>query len=150
MTLFLHSKNPMKTVDRDSARTIGDLLATEGGGGELWLENADEPLTADTKLTDLPPNAHVSHGTCTRVATTVKFNGEKEQKNFPPGATVATVFAWATGEQGYDLPAGQRPKHTLVLCGTQTQPDKATHLSELVTSDCTVCFELLPKVRFEG
>ena len=149
MTLFLHSKKPLKTVARDASRTVGDLVAEEGGG-DLWLENANEPLDAGTTLAELPPNAHVSRGPCKRVEATVKFNGEEEEKRFPQGATVATVFAWATGHDGYDLPAAQRPKHVLALCGTETQPDKSTHLSELLGEDCEVCFSLVPKVRFEG
>lgn len=150
MSLFLHSKNSLKVAERDPQRTVADLLEAEDGEGDLWLEDADEPLAANTKLKDIPSNSHVSRSRCTRVAATVKFNGESREERFPPGATVASVFAWATGNHGYDLPAGQRPKHTLVLCGTQTQPDKATHLSELVGEDCTVCFDLAPKVRFEG
>jgi hypothetical protein len=149
MTLFLHSNEPMKTVARDATRTVGDLLGDEGGG-ELWLENAEEPLDAGTTLADLPPNAHISRGACKRVEVTVKFNGEEEGKDFPPGATVAAVFAWATGGSAFELPAAQRPKHVLALCGTQTQPDKSTHLSELVSKDCELCFSLVPKVRFEG
>jgi len=149
VTLFVHSKSPLKTVEPEPSHTVGDLIAAEGGG-ELWLENAETPLDAAMPLAELPANAHVSRGTCKRVAVTAQYNGEKIEKEFPQGATVAAVFAWAVGGQGFDLPASQRPKHTLALCGTETEPDKSTHLSELVGEDCSVCFAVVPKHRFEG
>lgn len=149
MPLFLHSKEPLKAVPRDAARTVADLLSEEGGG-ELWLENAEEPLEPATLLADLPADAHVSRGSCPRVSVTAKFNGDTLEKEFPQGATVAAVYAWASGEHGFNLAPAQRPKHVLALCGTQTQPDKSTHLSELVNDECGVCFSVVPKVRFEG
>lgn len=149
MTLFLHSKSPLKTVEPEPSHTVADLIAIEGGG-ELWLENAETPLDAAMPLAELPANAHVSRGTCTRVAVTAQYNDETIEKDFPQGATVAAVFAWAVGEQGFNLPVSQRPKHALAVCGTQVQPDKSTHLSELVSEDCTVCFAVVPKHRYEG
>lgn len=149
MNTFLHSTGELAVATITSEQTVDDLLA-EHGDDELWLENADQPLPRGTKLADLPPGSHITRSSCVRVAATVRFNDEKKMKEFPPGATVARVFAWAAGDDGFDLPAGQRPKHTLALCGTITRPEKSTHLSELVGDDCSVCFDLGPKERFEG
>src|SRR5947207_9453002 len=149
MNTFVHSKSELAVATLAPEQTVDGLLA-EHGDGELWLENADQPLSRETKLADLPPGSHITRSSCVRVAATVRFNDEKKTKDFPPGTTVARVFEWSAGKDGFDLPAGQRPKHTLAICSTTTQPEKSTHLSELVDDDCSVCFDLAPKERFEG
>jgi hypothetical protein len=149
MNTFLHSKGDLAVAQIPPKQTVEDLLA-EHGDGELWLENTDEPLPREMKFADLPPGSHVTRSSCVRVTATVRFNDEKKMKKFPPGTTVARVFEWAAGDDGFELPPGQRPKHALALCGTTTQPEKSTHLSELVGDDCSVCFDLAPKERFEG
>jgi hypothetical protein len=149
MNTFLHSKSDPAVALIAPEQTVEGLLA-EHGDSELWLENADEPLPRATKLADLPPGSHITRSSCVRVGATVRFNEEKKTKEFPPGTTVARVFEWAAGNDGFDLPAGQRPKHTLAICGTTTQPEKSTHLGELADDSCSVCFDLAPKERFEG
>jgi hypothetical protein len=148
MNVFLHAPGDLRVVELEGHETAADLLGT--GEGELWLENAEEPLARETKLAELEPGAHLTRSSCRRAVATVRFNDERKTKKFPPGTTVARVFAWAAGEDGFNLPAGQRPKHTLGLCGTLTQPEKSDHLSELVDDECAVCFDLAPKERFEG
>lgn len=149
MSSFLHSKGDVVVATIAPDETVGDLLGRHGEG-ELWLENADEPLPRDKKLSELAPGSHITRSRCARVAATVRFNDQKKMKEFPPCSTVARVFAWAAGNDGFDLPAGQRPKHVLALCETASQPEKSAHLSELVGDECAVCFDLVPKERFEG
>jgi hypothetical protein len=147
MIVFLHSRDQLQAIDLQGHETVEDILDR---GGELWLENAEEPLARDAKLAEFGAGVHLTRTSCRRAVATVRFNDEKKTKEFPPGTTVAHVFEWAAGPHGFDLPAGQRPKHTLGLCGTLAQPDKSDHLSQLVDDECAVCFDLAPKERFEG
>jgi hypothetical protein len=149
MTVFVHSKQGVETIELPAGQTAGELLAGHDDA-ELWLENADAPLLRDTAIADLPPGAHLSRSTCKRVAAKIHFNDDEKTESFPSGTTVERVFQWAVGKDGFDLPTAQRPKHTLALCGTTTQPEKSTHLSELADDTCAVCFDLAPKERFAG
>jgi hypothetical protein len=154
MQLFVRSRgNDLELLDTEPAQTVADFLAERnaGVGAALWLEEAEEPLGAELTLRDagVDERSRVHVSTCGRISVTVRYNGERS-KEFPPGATVGAVYAWAAGPQGFGLSESERAKHTLGLCGTNTEPDRAEHVGSLAGEDCSVCFDLAPKDRFAG
>jgi hypothetical protein len=84
------------------------------------------------------------------VAVSVRYGGETKSRDFPPPATVASVFAWATGPQGFGLTPAERAKHTLALCEGNAEIDHSAHIGSFAGEDCAVCLDLAPKERFEG
>jgi hypothetical protein len=156
MKVFVHAGQGAvepREADIDHASTAAALLLQVGAEPDalLWIEEAEDPLDPGVTLVEagVVEFSHLHHGRCRRVAATVRFGGEPKERAFSPSATVQTVFAWAESKEGFDLPAEQRPKHTLGLCGTQTEADRRAHLGSLA-SDCRVCFDLAPKTRYQG
>lgn len=140
-------------IDVEPGITVTELLVRLGSGGEelLWLEEGEDSLDPTKTLIEvgIVEFAHVHHGRCRMVAVTVRFGGEPKEHEFSPSTTVGRVFEWSVGDKGFDLPAAQRPKHTLGLCGTQEEAERKAHLGSLAT-DCRVCFDLAPKTRYQG
>lgn len=155
MKIFVHPQGSaeVREVEAPSNATVGSLLADLAGGDgvQLWLEDGDEALSPDVTLTEtgIDEFSHLHHGACKTVAVTVRFGGEAKEHAVPPASTVQALFEWAAGNKGFDLPAEQRAKHTLGLCGTQTEADRRDHVGSLAT-DCRVCFDLAPKARYQG
>jgi hypothetical protein len=151
--IFVHGPDGAREHDADAGGTIGTLLVTLGGDTEalLWLEEQNDPLDPSLTLTEagVVEFAHLHHNVCRDVAVTVRFGGEDKARMFPPSASVQAVFSWAVGKEGFNLPADQRAKHTLGLCGTQTEADRRDHVGTLAT-ECRVCFDLAPKARYQG
>jgi hypothetical protein len=153
MQLFLRtSETQLELIEVDAEQTIADFLADQSAadGAALWLEDAETPLEPARSLRDagLEDRARVHISTCRKVEVVVHFNGDKE-KEFPPAATLGSVFEWATGPHGFKLSATERAKHTLTLCDSETESDRAEHVGALA-EDCRVCFDLAPKDRFAG
>ena len=94
--------------------------------------------------------SHIHISRCHRITVRIRYGGDSKTHEFAPGATIASVFAWATGPNGFELTASERAKHTLGICDTLTQPDKSEHIGSLATEECSVCLDLAPKERFEG
>lgn len=154
MQLFVRSRGAdVELLDAEPTQTVADFLAgrEEGAEAALWLEGAEEPLVGDLTLQEagVGERGRVHVSTCRRIKVTVRYNGER-CKEFPPGATVGAVYEWAAGPHGFGLSESERAKHTLGLCNTQTEPDRAEHVGSLATEDCSVCFDLAPKDRFAG
>jgi hypothetical protein len=83
------------------------------------------------------------------VVVTVRYGGDNTETGFPPAATLQAVFAWVTGPGGFNLPADQRAKHDLGVCGTGVLADRNTHIGSLAT-ECSLCLDLAPRDRFQG
>jgi hypothetical protein len=154
MELYVHVQGTedIRRVPADETDRIGDLVAEHGeAGASAWLEEAEEPLDPAVSLASagVGDRAHVHVSRCRRVEVGVRFGGETKTREFPPGATVNAVFAWAVGPQGFKLTDAERAKHTLGLCGGQTEADRDAHVGSLAT-DCAVCFDLAPKARYAG
>lgn len=157
MKVFVHREEhaTVEAVEVESGATVGELLerlGREGGTEEsLWLEDGDDPLDRSTTL----ESAAVSEGTRVHVArrkkveVSVRFGGDTKTREFQPSALVQRVFQWAVGNSGFDLPSAERAKHTLAVCGADTEADRYTHVGSLA-QDGRVCFDLAPKTRYQG
>ena len=154
MELYVHSKGsdePKLVVVEEDVRFEEIVVAHGEPGASAWLEDGDEEL--DIRLAvrelELVERAHVHVSKCKHIDVSVRQDTAKE-KVFPPSKTIAAVYDWAVGPEGFDLPPAERVKHTFVICGTQTEPDKAAHVGSFANEQCAVCFDLVPKQRHEG
>lgn len=152
MDVFLAHGRERRVIQTAVTSTVSEFLVASGVDGEMYVDDHDEPLKPDATLASqgIGEGAKVFVGRCRRVSVTVRFNGDHKSDSFPPGAAVAAVFGWATGKKGFDLPATERAKHTFVVCEGTDQPEMSDHIGSWTDSDCEVCFDLVPKQRFEG
>ena len=156
MQIYLHSSQSteLQLIEVEETLTVRDLAAAHGPGGEgsVWVEDQDDALEVDLTLgkAGIVERGHVHISKCRRVKVRVRYGGDDKVKDFAPGATIARVFKWATGKKGFDLTPSERAKHTLGICDTLTEPDKAEHVGSLASDQCALCLDLAPKERFEG
>jgi hypothetical protein len=155
MQIYVHSQSrDLEFVEVEETMKVGELLGAynQEAEADLWIEDGGKPLETESTLAEagITQRGHVHISRCKRVEVSVRYGGDTKTKRFPPGTTVARVFNWATGKQGFDLTATEVAKHTLGLCDTLTQPDKSEHIGSLADHDCSVCLDLAPKERFEG
>jgi hypothetical protein len=150
MDIYIHRTNGREQRRVEGDAKVGDLRDGDATTS-VWLENEDEPLDAERLLSEVASEGtqfHVSK--CHRVDVRVRFNGDDKTRAFAPAVTVGRVFDWACGKDGFDLPPAEKAKHTFQVCGQKTQPDKADHIGTFADGDCQVCFDLVPKEKFEG
>lgn len=154
MEIYLHKQGTeLQLIEVKETTTVRQLIDVHGldGGGEAWVEDVDEVLETEVTLIEagIPERGHVHVSRCHKIDIRVRYGGDSKSKEFAPSATIARVFKWATGKEGFDLTKTERAKHTLGICDTQTEPDKSEHVGSLA-SDCGLCLDLAPKERFEG
>ncbi|SMD24622.1 hypothetical protein [Lentzea albidocapillata] len=159
MRLFVHREehaNP-EAIEADGSSTVGDLIGRAGlqNGGDAdvtaWLEDADEPLDRGATLDEagLVDGARLHVARRKKIEVSVRYAGETKTRDFRPNVHVQRVFKWAVGESGFDLPATERAKHTLAVCGAETEADRYAHVGSLASGG-RVCFDLAPKARYQG
>lgn len=152
MELLLTDGRRQRVIDVDATVTVSEFLAANGVEGELYVADREDALDPGKSLGSqgIKAGSKVIVARCRRVEVTVNFNGGAKHESFPPGAAVAAVFAWATGKKGFDLPRTEAAKHTFQVCGGTEQPDHADHIGSWTGDDCNLCFDLVPKQKFEG
>lgn len=90
---------------------------------------------------------HLAH--CHKIRTTVHYQDRTVQCDFPPGAKIKSVKAWAVRE--FNLAHKDAAEHVLQLCGLRERPASDTPLHVLVPlGKCEICFDLVPEKRVEG
>lgn len=156
MQIYIHQNETteLALIEVKETISVGELARAHGGeGARVWIEDEEESLESDAVLIEVGvierSHVHVSKK-CKKVAVTIRYAGETRLKEFAPGATIAKIFRWATGKDGFGLTPTERAKHTLGICGTNTEPDKSEHVGSLAGLDCKLCLDLAPKERFEG
>lgn len=153
MEIYLHKRGgEVKFVQIEGSSTVSDFIsAHDGSDAEAWLEGAEEPLDRDRTLESVGvgERSHVHVSTCKQISVRVRYDDSKT-RTFSPAATIRAVFEWATGPQGFELTAAEKAKHALGICDTTTEADNADHVGTFANEDCTACFDLAPKERFEG
>lgn len=155
MEIYVHAPE-RETVfaEAEADTTVAALIATHlGEEGDAWLEDANEPLDRDVTLKEagVSERSHVHVGRCREVEVRIRYGGRDDiEEEFRPSATIAKVFDWATGDDGFELTATEKAKHALGICDTTTEADKAEHVGTFASKDCKACFDLAPKERFEG
>lgn len=117
------------------------------GAGELFLEDAEEPLTKDHRHE--AGNIFLHHNRCKRIDVMVRYAGKTFQHDFAPGTTVKKIKRRA--EKKLDIDAVDAVELSLQLAGTTDRPDEATHVGSLVApKTCAVVFDLVPSDRING
>lgn len=154
MEIYVHKqgKAEMHLAATAEGTTVADLARDHGVESDsVWLGDSDEPLALEATLeaAGVGDRDHVHIGSCRRVAIGVRYGGDTKSRKFPPGVTVHRVFKWATGPKGFGLTASERAKHTVAVCGSDVEVDRDAHIGSLAT-ECQLCLDLAPKVRFEG
>lgn len=152
MQIFLHTPTGLALVENlDDNATIADLIDKAGlTDATAWAENGEDPLeTADLVASVVGDRGHIHINRCRRVDVTVNYAGKQKSRTFAPGATIQATRQWAIGPNGFDLPAKERPKHEVGVCGTGVIADRNDHVGTLA-ADCVLCLDLAPKDRFQG
>lgn len=151
MELFLHTSDGIAITEIDEQTTIDDLAIRVGQpDAAAWIEDSDDALEPTTKVAEVVGHrGHLHLSRCREIRVTVRFGGDDIEDTRPPGATVQTIFAWATGPKGYKLSAEQRAKHEVGVCGTGVIADRNDHIGSLAT-DCALCLDLAPRERYQG
>lgn len=153
MEIYVHrsGRDRIQLRDVEASTTVADAVGL-ADGEVVSLEDSDDGLDAASAMADSVGNrGHIHVNRCRSVEVTVDFNGESREHSFAPGSTIKRIFNWATGDDGFPLRDEDRAEHTLQLCGTTEQPDVSDHVGSFVTElNCDVCFDLVPKHRFEG
>lgn len=153
MDVFLTQGRTQRVVAADPATAVSAFAASNGIEGDLYLGDAPGPLDPRKSLGEqsVKEGSKLVAARCRQVAVTIRFAGQPEKTDsFPPGAAIQAVFVWAVGKKGFDLPKVEAAKHTLQVCGSTDQPDASDHLGSWADERCTVCFDLVPKQKFEG
>ncbi len=151
MRIFLHTNSGLALQEIDDTTTIADLADAVGlDDATCWPEDADEPLDGNTRAAEaVGENGHLHLSRCRGVEVIINYAGRDKTDEFPPGTTVGRVRRWAIGEDAFNLPQKERPKHEVGLCGTGVIADRNDHIGTLAT-DCELCLDLAPKDRFQG
>ncbi len=149
MEIFLVVGRETRLIVIKEGARVEELLVGLEPGHQVWLEEAEEPLPLEAILIDVgvTHRKRVHASRCRKVDVDVRYNGDMKSRDFSPAAAVASVYAWAAGPHGFDLPESQRPDHTLAI--GEEEPDPSDHVGSYAT-DCRVRFDLVPKQRFEG
>ena len=152
MQIFIHTPNGIAFADDlDATATIADLMDKAGlTDSTAWLEDVEDPLDPGAVVSTVAGDkAHIHVNRCRRIDVTIQFAGQTKARQFPPGATIQAVRSWAVGPDGFDLPAKERPRHEVGVCGSGVIADRNDHVGTLAT-DCGLCLDLAPKDRFQG
>lgn len=155
MELFVHTagREDPDLIEVEATTVVRELIAAGEPDGNLWIEEADEPVRPDLTLEQagIGHRQHVHRGRCHRVEVAVRFNSRRLEHSFAPATTIKKVYRWASGPDGFNLTPDQAAKHVLAVPGADHFLAGDVHLGSLVTpGTCEVVLDLLPRDRFEG
>ena len=151
--LYVHRPAEERIEVREIKRTVtvGEAIVIREGE-RVWLEETEAEMdTATTVIeAELRHRSHVHVNRCTRVKTSVTFNGVTKEREFHVSTRIERVFDWAVSKKGFNLTPTDATEHTLQVTGTTIQPDAGDHIGSFVKDHCTVSFGLVAKIRNEG
>ena len=151
--LYVHRPVEERIEVREVASTLTVGEAIDACEGErVWLEETDVEidLTVTVVEAELRHRSHVHVNRCTRVKTSVTFNGATKERDFHVSTRIERVFNWAVSKQGFNLTPTDATEHTLQVAGTTIQPDAGDHIGSFTNAHCAVSFGLVAKIRNEG
>lgn len=156
--VYIHTEGSteLELIPVNREGRVGDLLETDDpavSDESIWLAEQDEPLDIEVSLADagITHRCHIHRGCCTSVKARMHYNGLELDQSFSPATSIAQVYCWAAGQDGFKLPSEEIPRHALVVRGTSEFIDTEVHIGSLANSPrCDVDFDLVPKKRFEG
>lgn len=154
----VHGRPGILEAELSEAATLGELSdALAAAGVEIdaetfiFIDEGEQHEHGDRRQ----PVHHLKHGSrvhvsrCKRIKTTVHFLEKTAEHEFPPGARVRAVKAWAV--HTFKMNPKDAAEHVLQICNSTKRPASDTPLHELVEGrGCAVCFDLVPEKRVEG
>lgn len=152
--IYVHSegRREPEIADVPGSTTLADLIDSAAGVVVL-AEDGDIEFDLDLSIEEagLKDRGHVYAGRRAKIAVEVNFNGDVREHEFSASTRVERVFKWAVGKQAFDLSKEDAAEHTLSICATGEVPPRDVHLGALDgETPGRVCFNLIPKQRFEG
>lgn len=145
-------------LELEDAATIGDFkeLISERLGAKVdihvFIEDAEDPCSDDACLADLgdPAGLKLHFHRQRRIEVCVTFNGEDENRLFPPSATIKRVKRWFAKNK-FDMTKEEAGEHLLQISGTHERPHPGTHIGALAKCGCAKLeFDLVPDQRVNG
>jgi hypothetical protein len=156
MKIYVHreGKHEAEAVDIAADVVIAKALELEDDDEIVVLvEDGDEvvDITLTFEQAGIADRAHVFHGRRHRIDVVVKYNNEPMERTFAASATVARVYKWASGDNGFGLSPAQAAEHTLQLASDKSIPAGDVHVGSLDRDkDGRVTFRIIAKHRYEG
>jgi hypothetical protein len=165
----VHGRPGVLEAELSAATTLGELYDALGAVGVtvdadtlLFIDEAEEPLAGgrEDPIQGLKHGCRIHVSRCKRIETTVHYLEKTAERDFPPGARVRAVKAWAVHK--FDLNPKDAAEHVLQLCNSSERPSSDTPLLQLVGAHadhghdhgrghaCSLCFDLVPDKRVEG
>jgi hypothetical protein len=156
MKIYIHTADKMEpeAVEASEDTTVSSALGTDDDDIVL-AEDREAPVNLGASLTqaEIADRGHVFVGRVRKLTVDVEFNNLTKSEEFPPSARVAKVLDWAVGKDGFDLSKADAAEHTLALCASGEIPAPDVHigsLPQMADKPQHVCFQLIPKHRYEG
>jgi len=158
--IFIQTHGSPRIVEAEisAAPTVGELHDALAGRqvevvaeAFIFIDEAEEPVRGERHepVHGLKHGGRVHVTRCHRIKTTVHYLDKTVEHEFPPGARVRAVKAWAT--HTFKLSAKDAAEHVLQLCNSTDRPPSDTPLHQLVHGHgCELCFDLVPEKRVEG
>jgi hypothetical protein len=156
MKVYVHREGVLEpdAIEVTAETTVADLAGEQGADGVVVLREDDhEALDFELLLTQagIEDRVHLFAGKVQRLAVEVHFNGVAKQDQFSASQRVEKVFNWAVGKKGFDLSKADAAEHTLALCASGEVPAADVLIGSLPQErPGHLCFNLIPKHRFEG
>jgi hypothetical protein len=154
MEIFVHSagSEDAEIVTIEATALVRELLI-EGSGDQIWVEERDEAVELEITLeaAGIGHHDHVHRGRCHRVHADVRYEASHESDDVRPTTTIKKLLKWAVGDDGFNLPADQRPLYVLALPHAQNYLDSSVHVGSLVApGTCDVRLDLEKKDHYNG
>jgi hypothetical protein len=156
--LFVHTqaKDEPEIVTVEETALVGSLVV-EGSGDHIWVTEQVEEVRLDVTFAEagIGHHHHIHRGHCELLHADVRYvtdQGRVERKTHDvrPTATIGRVLDWAVDDEGFNLPADQRPEYVLALPDAKEYLASDVRVITLVDQECTVHLDLLPKDHFGG
>jgi hypothetical protein len=117
----------------------------------VFVEDQDEPIEHSRTMQEagVQEGARVHVHTCRRIEVSCNYNGQTKKEKFAPTGRIRRVKDKFGDEFKIDpLDLGN---FTLLICGSQTEPDENTQIGSLTTyPKCELCFDLVKRENVQG
>jgi hypothetical protein len=117
----------------------------------VFLEDGDEPVAHSSTWVDAGARegSRVHVHTCRRIEVSCNYNGQTKKEGFSPTARVRRVKD-AFGRH-FEVDPHGIGSFTLLVCGSQSEPDENTQVGTLTTyPKCELCFDLVKRENVQG
>lgn len=117
----------------------------------VFVEDRDDPADHSSTLVDagVKEGSRIHIHRCRTIEVTCHYNEQTKNQKFSPAARIRRVKA-AFGHE-FKIDPHDLGSFTLLLCGTQTEPDENTQIGSLTGFPaCELCFDLVKRQNVQG